>query len=494
MALRTPPVIGVGASAAEDARPVPRNRAGKEGCRMETTQVHEIVQAQRDFFKTGATKDIDFRREQLSVLKRAVNGNTSSILKALKEDMNKPAFEAYVAEVSQVTNAIDYALKRLAWWARPRRVHTPAFLFLAGSYVYPEPVGVALIIAPWNYPLDLVMEPLVGAIAAGNCAVLKPSEIAPATSAVTARIVKDHFDPAFVTAIEGGPAETQALLAEQFDYIFYTGGSVVGKIIMEAAAKNLTPVTLELGGKSPCIVEPDIDLDITARRITWGKYFNAGQTCIAPDYLLVNRRVKDDLLEGIKGYIKRFYGDDPKASPDYARIVSDKHFERISRLMDEGDVVVGGQTEAGTRYIAPTVIDNVKADHKIMQEEIFGPVLPVIAYDDLQEAIDIVTARPKPLSLYVFTRDRVKKQRVLRDTTSGGGCVNDTMVHYSNQRLPFGGVGMSGSGRYHGKWTFDTFSNMKSIVDRSFLFDVYLRYPPYKNAQKLAQRFLRYVT
>jgi acyl-CoA reductase-like NAD-dependent aldehyde dehydrogenase len=461
---------------------------------METTAAHDIVCAQRDFFGTGRTKDLDFRREQLALLKRAIEGNVPGILKALKEDMNKPAFEAYVAEVSQVTSGVDYTLKRLAWWARPKRVHTPAYLFLASSYVHPEPVGVALIIGPWNYPMDLVIEPLTGAIAAGNCAVLKPSEIAPATSEVVAKIIRENFDPAFVTAVEGGPEETTALLGERFDYIFYTGGSVVAKIIMEAAAKNLTPVTLELGGKSPCIVEPEIDLDVAARRITWGKYFNAGQTCIAPDYLLVNRRVKDDLLEGIKHYIVRFYGDDPKASPDYSRIVSDRHFERVTRLMDEGDVVAGGQSDAATRYIAPTVIDNVSLDHKVMQEEIFGPVLPVIAYDDLEKAIDIVRSRPKPLSLYVFTRDTMKQGRVLRETTSGGGCINDVMVHYSNPRLPFGGVGMSGFGRYHGKFSFDTFSNMKSIVDRSFHFDIYLRYPPYKNAQKLAQRFLRYIT
>lgn len=461
---------------------------------METTTAQDIVRAQRDFFETGRTKDLDFRREQLRVLKRAVMGNSSAILNALKEDMNKPAFEAYVAEISQVTSGIDYTLKRLSWWARPRRVHTPAYLFLASSHVYPEPVGVALIIGPWNYPMDLVIEPLTGAIAAGNCAVLKPSEIAPATAAVTARIIRENFDPAFVTAVEGGAGEAQALLAERFDYIFYTGGSVVGKVVMEAASKNLTPVTLELGGKSPCIVEPDIDVDIAARRITWGKYFNAGQTCIAPDYLLVNRRVKDALLEAIKGYITRFYGDDPKASPDYPRIVSDKHFERISALLGEGDIIAGGQTDAGTRYIAPTVIDNVTLEHKVMQEEIFGPVLPVIAYEDLQEAIDIVRSRPKPLSLYVFTRDRAKQERVMRDTTSGGACINDTMIHYSNPRVPFGGVGISGFGRYHGKWTFETFSNMKGIVDRSFLVDIYLRYPPYKNAQKLAQRFLRYIT
>jgi len=461
---------------------------------VENSDIGRIVQNQRDFFKTGKTMDIAFRREQLGVLKRAMLSNTREILAALKEDMNKPAFEAYVAEVSEVTSSIDYTMKRLSAWASPHRVKTPPYLFLASSYVIPEPLGVALVIGPWNYPMDLVIEPLVGAIAAGNCTVLKPSEIAPATAGVVSKMIADHFDPGFVTVVEGGPQEALALLAQRFDLIFYTGGSAVGRVVMEAAAKNLTPVILELGGKSPCIVEADADMDITARRITWGKFFNAGQTCIAPDYLLVNRRVKDDLLERIGGYIDRFYGPDPSVSPDYARIVSDKHFERVSKLMDEGEIVFGGRTDAGTRYIAPTVIDEVSFEHKVMQEEVFGPVLPVIAVDSLDEAIDIACGREKPLSLYLFTRDKEKKKRVLRETTSGGACINDTMVHYSNPHLPFGGVGRSGSGRYHGKWSFDTFSNMKAVVDRSFHFDIYLRYPPYANAQKLAQRFLRYLT
>lgn len=453
-----------------------------------------IVQAQRDFFSTGKTRELAFRRRQLEVLRDAVRGNASRIVRALKEDMGKPAFEAHVAEVSQVTSGIEYTLKSLKSWAGPHRVHTPAYLFLASSRIDPEPVGVALVIGPWNYPMDLVIEPLTGAIAAGNCAVLKPSEVAPATSEVVCSMVRETFDPGFVVAVEGGVKETQALLAEKFDYIFYTGGTVVGRLVMQKAAEQLTPVTLELGGKSPCIVEPDIDLAVTARRITWGKYFNAGQTCIAPDYLLVNSSVKGELLEAIERCKTDFYGDDPKSSPDFTRIVSDKHFERVSALMADGDIVFGGQTDAAERYIAPTLIDNVLPEHKAMQEEIFGPVLPVLTYTYLQEAIDFVRERPKPLSLYAFTRDRDKQARVLAETTSGGACINDTMVHYSNPRLPFGGIGTSGFGRYHGRWSFDTFSNMKAVVNRSFHFDIYLRYPPYKNAQKLAQRLLRYVT
>jgi aldehyde dehydrogenase (NAD+) len=461
---------------------------------MDPINMAPIVQAQREFFSTGKTRELDFRLRQLEVLKDAVGGNASRIVRALKEDMGKPAFEAHVAEVSQVITGIDYTLKRLRGWAGPHRVHTPVYLFLASSRIHPEPVGVALIIGPWNYPMDLVIEPLVGAIAAGNCAVLKPSEVAPATSEVVCSMVRETFDPAFVTAVEGGAPETQALLAEKFDHIFYTGGTVVGRIVMQKAAEQLTPVTLELGGKSPCIVEPDIDLAVAARRITWGKYFNGGQTCIAPDYLLVNSEVKGELLQAIERCKTDFYGEDPMQSPDFARIVSDKHFERVTALMGEGDIVFGGQTDAAQRYIAPTPIDNVKPEQKIMQEEIFGPVLPVLTYTYLQEAIEFVRERPRPLSLYAFTRDREKQSRVLRETISGGACINDTMVHYSNPRLPFGGIGTSGFGRYHGRWSFDTFSNMKAVVDRSFHFDIYLRYPPYRNAQKLAQKLLRFVT
>ena len=295
-----------------------------------------IVKAQREFFSTGKTREISFRRRQLEALKDAVSGYASRIVRALKEDMGKPAFEAYVAEISQVNTSIDYTLRRLACWSRPGRVHTPAYLFLASSHVMPEPVGVALVIGPWNYPMDLVIEPLIGAIAAGNCAVLKPSEIAPATSAVVCSMISETFAPAFVKAVEGGAEETQALLEEKFDYIFYTGGTAVGRIVMQKAAEQLTPVTLELGGKSPCIVEPDIDLEVAARRITWGKFFNAGQTCIAPDYLLVNAEVKGPLLEAIEACTRKFYGGDPMSSPDFARIVSDKHFQRVSALMTEG--------------------------------------------------------------------------------------------------------------------------------------------------------------
>lgn len=461
---------------------------------VRTGDIPSIVRAQREFFASGRTKDLSFRRSQLEALRHVITSNKQDICAALKKDMGKPTFEAYVAEVAQVIGAIDFTLGHFESWARPDRVRTPLYLFRASSHVRPEPMGVTLIIAPWNYPLDLVVEPLVGAIAAGNCAVIKPSEIAPATSALVRRMVAETFDPVFVTVVEGGPAESEALLAEKFDYIFFTGGTGIGKIVMRAASEHLTPVTLELGGKSPCIVEPDIDLKTAARRITWGKFFNAGQTCIAPDYLLVNKAVKQQLLASMKSSIRHFYGDDPMASPDYARIISDKHFERIARLIEAGRVVAGGQTDAAQRYIAPTILDEVKASDPVMQEEIFGPVLPVIEYERLPEALDIVNARERPLSLYLFTKDKAKQKMVLDTTSSGGACVNDTMVHYSNPRLPFGGVGASGLGRYHGKWSFDTFSNMRAVVERSFHFDVYLRYPPYRNNRRFVSRLIRFVT
>lgn len=461
---------------------------------MEHIEIAAIVERQREFFAAGRTADITFRAERLKSLGRAVDDNRVEIIDALKADLGKPAFEAYVSEISPLLFSIGQAAKRVASWARPRRVGTPSYLLPARSGIRPEPLGVALIISPWNYPFGLAMEPLVGAIAAGNCAVLKPSEVSPRTSSVIAKLAADTFDASHVTVVEGAADVAGFLLAERFDHIFYTGGGAVGRLVMEAAARNLTPVTLELGGKSPCIVEPDIRIESAARRIAWGKWFNAGQTCIAPDYLLVNRAIKDELLGEIRRCIWAFYGDDPKASPDYARIVSDRHFDRVSGLLGGGEVVAGGETDREARYIAPAIIDNVNLEHPIMREEIFGPLLPVLDYEDLGEAISMVASRPKPLALYFFSLDREKQGRVLRETTSGGVCLNDTMVHYSNYALPFGGVGASGFGKYHGKAGFEAFSNMRAVVERSFHLDVYLRYPPYRNHAKPLQRFIRLIT
>ncbi len=461
--------------------------------------ISDILRKQRIFFNSGITKDIPFRIQQLSILKKAITENEDDILKACKSDMRKPPLEAYTSERGIVLNEVDYALKNLKSWSKPKRVRTPlrhtrffgiAQHFLASSFIYSEPYGVVLIMGPWNYPFQLILNPLVGAIAAGNCSVLKPSEITPHASGIIARIIGGYFDPDFISVIEGGAETAQSLLAEKFDYIFFTGGTRVGKMVMEAAAKHLTPIALELGGKNPCIVDSDVHVEHAAKRIVWAKFFNAGQTCMTTDYILADKLIKKKLLQSIKKTIKEFYGDDPSKSPDYGRIINGKHFERLSRLLKEGDIVIGGGINPTDRYIAPTVIENASPEHEIMKEEIFGPILPVIEYEKLDDAISFVNERPKPLALFFFSRDKQKQDRVLRETSSGGGCINETFVHEINFCLPFGGVGNSGIGKYHGKFSYDTFSNKKGIMKKSFLFDLKLRYPPYKNKFERLRKFL----
>ncbi len=439
-----------------------------------------MVRRQREFFASGATRDVSFRLEQLTKLEAALRTHEGEILGALLSDLNKPPAEAYSSEVGFLFADIGFAKRHIKRWAKPRRVKNPLIYKYAKSYVYPEPYGVALIIAPWNYPIQLLLSPLVGAIAAGDTAVLKPSEISEHTSRVITRIIGETFDPAYIACVEGGPEIGSALLKEKFDYIFYTGSTAIGRVVMEAAAKGPTPVTLELGGKSPCIVEDDVELDQTARRIVWGKYYNAGQTCIAPDYLLVNRKIEDRLLSRIRETITEFYGDDPHRSPDYGRIINDRHFSRLMGLMKGGRVLVGGQTRKDERYIAPTILEKVSPDHPVMKEEIFGPVLPIIEYDTLQEAIDFVRARPRPLSLYFFSRSKAKQNKVLRETLSGGVGINDTLIHITSPYLPFGGNGASGMGSYHGRASFDTFTHYKSVLKQTFLFDLKPRYLPYR--------------
>ena len=445
---------------------------------LTATPIKKIIAEQRKFFATGKTKDIDFRRQQLEQLKVAIKKNTQAILDALYADLHKPEFEAYF-ELA-VTQDIDYALKHLKSWVKPKKVKTPLIQFPSSACIYPEPLGVVLIIGPWNYPFSLMISPLIGAIAAGNCSILKPSEIAPHTSRILAEIIEANFAPEYIAAIEGGVETSQQLLAEKFDRIFFTGGTRVGKIIMAAAAKHLTPVTLELGGKSPCIVDRDLDLTEAAKRITWGKFINAGQICIAPDYLLVNSAIKADLLAEIKKSINDFYGDNPAESPDYGRIINQNQFDRLSTLLQEGNILVGGETNPRDLYIAPTIIDDITPDSPIMQEEIFGPILPVLAYDDLDEAISIINSRSKPLALYIFSRNKKLQTKILQNTSSGGVCINDTVMQVSINELPFGGVGDSGIGSYHGKASFDTFSHHKSVLSKSFFLELNWRYAPYK--------------
>ncbi len=452
---------------------------------MDNLKINELIQSQRDFFNTGITKDAFFRLEQLDLLKKVIIENEKTIFESLKRDLNKPPLESYIGETALVIHEIDYALKNLRSWTKPRKVKTPLAYFPCSIAVYSEPYGVALIIGPWNFPVQLILSPLVGAVAAGNCAILKPSEEAPHTSRIIAKIINKNFDSRFLSVVEGDRETAQELLKEKFDYIFFTGGPVAGKLAMAAAAKHLTPVTLELGGKNPCIVDFDVHLEHAARRIVWGKFFNAGQSCVAPDYLLVDARIKQDLLLQIERCVQEFYGADPSQSPDYCRIINENHFLRLTRLLDQKKIVIGGKTNPDTRYIAPTVIEEVSLDDPLMEEEIFGPILPVIEYNDLTEAIAFVNERPKPLALYFFSRNKKLQARVFRDTYSGGGCINDTVLHESITALPFGGVGESGIGRYHGKASFDTFSYKRSILRRSFLFDPFFRYLPYLTNLKL---------
>jgi aldehyde dehydrogenase (NAD+) len=456
---------------------------------MDKKHISRLINKQREFFSAGRTRDLGFRIRQLHTLRKAVIENEQKIFDALQRDLGKPAFESYGGETGIVTHEVDHALTHLKTWARTNRVRSPLAYFPSNSYIIPEPYGVALIIGPWNFPFQLMLTPLVGAIAAGNCTLLKPSISAPECSHLMAEIVSRYFDPEYVSLIEGGAETAQMLLEERFDYIFFTGGSAAGRIVMTAAAKNLTPVTLELGGKNPCIVDADTHLEFTARRIAWGKFFNAGQSCVAVDYLLVDKRIKEQLVDRIVQFTRDCYGTDPSHCPDYGRIVNETHFDRLSGLLGCGSLVMGGQMDRSTRYIAPTIIEEITGFEPIMEEEIFGPLLPIIEYKDLSRALEFVRKRPKPLALYFFSRNKQLQDRVLRETSSGGGCINDTVIHETSTRLPFGGEGASGIGKYHGKASFDTFTHERSIVKSGFLMDNPLRYPPYKNHLKWLKKF-----
>jgi aldehyde dehydrogenase (NAD+) len=443
-----------------------------------TPTIPDRVQQQRDFFNTGQTKAVEFRLEQLKRLKQAIIDRQDAILQAAQADLGRPAFEAYF-EIATLAE-INLALKHLKTWVKPRRVATSIDQFPASAWVQPEPLGVVLIIGPWNYPFQLIMSPLIGAIAAGNCAMLKPSEHAPHMAKVIAELIQATFDPGYITVIEGDTSVSQQLLAEKFDHIFFTGGTSIGKIVMAAAAKHLTPVTLELGGKSPCIVDADARLDYTAKRIVWGKLINTGQTCIAPDYLLVDRRIKSALIEQMKHWIEVFYGSDPATSPDYGRIINSHHFNRLTNLLNGKTPIVGGKFDPDTRYIAPTIVDDITWEDAIMQEEIFGPILPILTYDNINTAIAEINSRAKPLALYLFSNNEQTQNYVLQSTSSGGVCLNDTVMQFGVLGLPFGGVGESGLGNYHGKASFDTFSHQKSVLKRSLWLDLGWRYAPYK--------------
>jgi acyl-CoA reductase-like NAD-dependent aldehyde dehydrogenase len=439
----------------------------------------------RNHFDTGATLDAGWRAAQLTALAQAMEIEEGRMVAALQSDFSKPEAETLTAEIDYVKKEARRAAKQLKRWMKPTPVSTPLAAFPSKSFIRPEPYGVVLIIGAWNYPLQECLAPLVGAIAAGNCAVIKPSELAPAASALLAEIVKTHLDPAAFAVVEGAVEQTTALLDQDLDKIFFTGGSSVGRIVMAAAARTLTPVTLELGGKSPAIVEPDADLQVSARRIAWGRFMNAGQICVAPDYVLVHERVHDAFVEALSVAITEFYGEDPKQSADFARIVNDRHFERIAALIEPDKVVIGGQTDAQERYIAPTVLTGVTQDSPSMGEEVFGPVLPVLSYTDRAEALAAVRGRAAPLAIYLFTRDAAFADQVIAHTRSGTVMINDAVIFQANAALPFGGIGESGMGAFHGVHSFKCFSHDKSVMKRGFALDSALRYPPY-DAKKLA--------
>lgn len=447
-----------------------------------------ILLKQRNFFASNKTKDINFRKKQLKKLYYVVKKYEKKLLDALNKDLNKSEFEAYMSEVGFVLSEIRYIEKNLKKWSKAKKVRTPLTQFPGKSYIYSEPYGVCLIISPWNYPFQLTIAPLVGAIAAGNCAIIKPSEYSFNTSKIISMIIKECFDDKYISVIEGGGEVSQSLLKQKFDYIFFTGSEFVGKIVMEAAAKHLTPVTLELGGKSPCIVDGTAKLKLAAKRIIWGKFLNCGQTCVAPDYLLVAKSVKDELINYLKIYINQLF---PFPNEYYPKIINKKHYNRLLSLMDSGTIIIGGKGRSDFNQIEPTILDNVSWDSKIMHEEIFGPILPIITFDTISGVIEKIKNRPKPLALYVFTNSKNNEQLILNNISYGGGCINDTIVHLASPYLPFGGVGNSGIGSYHGKASFDTFSHYKSIMKRPNRLDINLRYPPFNKPLNILKKFLK---
>lgn len=457
---------------------------------MDSVNISEACRAQNVFFSEGLSRDRLYRINSLKKLRNCILRRGHDIEKALHDDLGKSPFESYIAEISIVLEEIDYHIKNLKKWSKPVRVPSPVAVMPAKSYIHPEPHGCVLIMAPWNYPFQLLMAPLIGAVSAGCCAIVKPSDMSPATEKIISEIIAESFDPRHVSALNGGRVVIQEILTQRFDYIFFTGGLNLGRIVAEFAAKHLTPVTLELGGKSPCIVGTGASLETAAKRIVWGKFLNAGQTCIAPDYLLVQSDLSSRLLQLMKKYITEFFGEDPEKSPDFGRIITHNHFERITSYLNNGMVYAGGHSNAAARYIEPTILTGVNPGSPVMQEEIFGPVLPVVEYGDISEVIDFIKKRPRPLALYFFSGKKSEQKKVLSEVSFGGGCVNDVLMHVANPHLPFGGVGNSGMGNYHGKKSFDTFTHYKSILKNRNWPDVPIRYAPYTSFKNKLIRIL----
>ncbi len=450
-----------------------------------------IVSALRDSFNRGVTRSLAYRQQQLAGLMRFMVECEDKISAALYRDLRKSSVEALATEIEFLKSEIKQTQKKLSAWMKPIKVTTPLVVQPGSSYLQPEPLGVVLIIAPWNYPVLLTLHPLLGALAAGNTAVIKPSEMAPAVSQLFAQELPRYLDPAAVTVIEGGVDETTALLNEKFDYIFYTGNGVVGRVVMTAAAKHLTPVTLELGGKSPCIVDHTADLDVTARRLVWAKFTNAGQTCIAPDYVLAEESIVEQLLAKMKTVLHEFYGENPQASPDYGRIINTRHCQRLMALLPgSGEVIVGGKGDEADCYVAPTILYPVPSNAPVMADEIFGPILPVFKIKNIDEAITMINQKPKPLALYLFSNDKQARQAIIEKTSSGSVSVNYPLMQMLVPGLPFGGVGASGMGAYHGKKSYDTFTHYKSVLVKPTWLDLSIMYPPYSESFK---RLLRWI-
>lgn len=455
--------------------------------------VTDILKEHGRFFHTNQTKDLHFRLQQLQILKETISKYESKITEALQADLGKHPFESYTSEIGFVLNSITHTMKRLKKWAKPKKVKTPLTLFPSKSMIRYEPYGTVLIIGPFNYPFQLLIEPLIGAIAAGNCVVLKPSELVPNVSAVITEMMETTFDSSYIRSVEGGIETNKSLIHAPFDYIFFTGSVSVGKIVMEAAAKNLVPVTLELGGKSPVLVDKSADVKAAAKRILWGKTLNSGQTCVAPDYLLVHEDVKNDLIDEMKQNLFSFYGQKIEDSKDYGRIVNDRHFTRLNTILEKekDQIIFGGAANPNTRFMEPALIEATWTSPS-MEDEIFGPLLPLLTYSDLDEAIQSINKLSKPLALYLFTSDKQVEEKVLTEISSGGVCINNTVTHLANPDLPFGGVGSSGMGAYHGENSFITFSHKKSVLKTSTKINMPLLFPPYNEKNfKWVRRFLK---
>ena len=460
---------------------------------MTSQEINSLLERQRVYYRSGATLPVKFRVEQLKKLYATVKKYQNEINDALKSDLGKSYYEGFMCESGLVLTEISYMIKHTRKFARRKRVATPLAQFCSHSYKQPVPYGNVLIMNPWNYPFLLALEPLTDAIAAGNTAIVKPSAYSPATGRIVEKILKECFAPEYIAVVMGGRAENTALLDGKFDLVFFTGSQAVGKEVLRHTAEHLTPAVLELGGKSPCIVDKSANIKLAARRIVFGKYLNCGQTCVAPDYILCERSVKDEFVKAVIAEIKRQYGEDPLKNKDYGKIINEKHFARLCGLIDEEKVIIGGNTNSDTCQIAPTVMDNVTSDDAVMGEEIFGPIMPILTFDDFDSVVDDLKTKDKPLALYLFTSDKKHIRRVTTELSYGGGCINDVIIHLATSNMGFGGVGESGMGSYHGKDGFDAFSHYKSIVDKKTWLDLPMRYQPYKSRlyEKLLRVFLK---